>query len=47
MKTPTSIHISAIERLYNDGFTTNEEYKAIMLRIVLANVSAKEGEKNG
>lgn len=47
MKTPTSIYISAIERLYNDGFITNEEYKSIMLRIVLANVSAKEGEKNG
>lgn len=47
MKTPITIHISAVDRLYNDSMITDNEYKTIMERIATAKVAEKAGEKNG
>lgn len=44
MKTPLNIHISSVDRLYNDGIITKEEYESIMLRIVSKKVEEKEKE---
>lgn len=43
MKTHVNIHMSSVERLYNDGLITDNEYKKIMDRIVSEKV--KEGAK--
>lgn len=47
MKTPLNIHMSSVDRLYNDGIITKEEYEAIMLRIIAENVKEKEGANDG
>lgn len=47
MKTPLNIHISSVDRLYNDGIITKEEYEAIMLRIIADKAKEKEGVSDG
>lgn len=47
MKTPTSVHISSLERLYFDELVTDTEYQKIMSRIVAVNVEEKRKEKGG
>lgn len=47
MKTPLNIHISSVDRLYNDRIITQEEYETIMLRIIAEKVKEKEGANDG
>lgn len=47
MKTPISIHISAVERLLSDSLINKKEYEDIMLRIVAKRVENMEGADNG
>lgn len=47
MKTPISIHVSAVERLLNDSIIDKKEYEDIMLRIVAKRVENVEGANNG
>lgn len=44
MRTPISILISSVERLYNEGILTNKEYKVIMARLVDINIAGKKGD---
>lgn len=47
MKIPLNIHTSSVDRLYNDGIITKEEYEEIMLRIIAEKVKEKEGVSDG
>lgn len=41
MKAPISIYINSVERLFNDGIISKEEYEKIMLKII--SIRAEEG----
>lgn len=47
MKNSLSIHVNAVERLYDDGLITSEVYKDIMTKIAEEKVKEQEGKKNG
>lgn len=41
MLNSSQIHIAALDRMYRDDLVTDKEYKAIMDRIVSANIKDK------
>lgn len=45
MKTPINIHITAVDRLYNDKIITSEEYKVIMERLITEKVNSQKGDE--
>lgn len=47
MTTPFQIHVSAVDRLYDDAIITDDEYKRIMNRLILANIKEKEAKQDG
>lgn len=47
MKIQLTIHISAVDRLYNDKIITSEEYNTIMARLISERIKEKESADNG
>lgn len=47
MRTPVKIHMSSVERLYDDDIITSKEYESIMKKLAAIKTLEKERGKSG